>query len=148
LSILHCIFAEGSHAIPLIITSRKTIDHEVFQKGHTPDKVMIRFPENAFIMQSLFIEWASVVLFSEIEHRRAQICVQIPDSHEAPAILIDELKQHVCDTFFDICFEGNITPHVIPAHSWDQVPPCDLCLFAAVKNILARICRDPGMDTQ
>jgi hypothetical protein len=57
--------------------------------------------------------------FPEIERRRAQICVQIPDFHEAPVILIDGLKQHVCDTFFDIFFECNITPHVIPAHSSD-----------------------------
>jgi hypothetical protein len=63
LTVLHCIFADGSYAIPFIITSQKTIDHEVFQKGYTREKVMIRFQENALITQSLFIEWASVVLF-------------------------------------------------------------------------------------
>jgi hypothetical protein len=109
---------------------------------------MIQFQRNACITQSLFIEWASVVLFLEIEGRRAQICMQIPDFHEGPVILIDGLNQHVCGTFFDIRFEGNILLHVIPTHSLDQVQPCDLCLFAGPTNILARIRKDPGMDTQ
>jgi hypothetical protein len=109
---------------------------------------MSRFQESTFITQSLFIEWAGVVRFPKIERRRAQICMQIPDFHEVPVILIEGLKQHVCDTFFDICFQGNITPHVIPTHSSNQVQPCDLCLFAAAKDILARKRKDPGMDTQ
>jgi len=37
-TILHCIFADGSFVRPLVITSRKTVDQEVFDAGYTPDK--------------------------------------------------------------------------------------------------------------
>jgi hypothetical protein len=39
-------------------------------------------------------------------------------------------------------------PDVIPSHSSDQIQPCDLCIFAAAKNILARTRKDPGMNVQ
>jgi hypothetical protein len=83
---------------------------------------------------------ASVVLFPEIERRHAQICMQILDFHEAPVILIDGLKQHVCDTFFDICFEGIITPHVI--HSL-------LAPSATMRSLFIRCGKEHfGVDTQ
>jgi hypothetical protein len=109
---------------------------------------MLRYPENAFIMRDLFIEWAHDVLFPEVERRGTWICGRIPGFEQAPLVILDGLKQHVCDRFFDIGFEEHIDLHVIPPHSSDQVKPCDPSLFAAAKNILARLPTDPELDKQ
>jgi hypothetical protein len=109
---------------------------------------MLQYEENAFIAQDLLREWGHDVLFPAIERRRAWICRRIPGFEQAPPIILDGPKQHVCDSFFDICFEGHIDLHVIPPHSSDQVQPSDLSLFAAAKNILARLLKDPELDKQ
>jgi hypothetical protein len=78
----------------------------------------------------------------------AWICGRIPGFEQAPLIILDGLKQHVFDPFFDICFEGHIDLYVIPPHSSDQVQPCNLSLFAAAENILAHLPKDPELDKQ
>jgi hypothetical protein len=56
LTILHCLFVDGSYVIPLVLFSRQTIDAQVFNMGCTLDKVILRYQESAFITQDLFIE--------------------------------------------------------------------------------------------
>jgi hypothetical protein len=94
------------------------------------------------------MEWTMMILFREIERRRVEICHRIPDFRESPVVIIHGLKQYICDPFLDVCFERHIIPHVIPSDSFDQVQPCDLCMFAATKNILARTRKDPRMNVQ
>jgi hypothetical protein len=121
LTILHCLFADESYTTSLIIPSPRTIDDEVFRNGYTPDKVFLRFQENSLTTQDLFMEWAMMILFPEIELRRVEICRWIPDFGESPIVILYGLTQHVCNPFLDVCFEGYIIPHMVPFHSSDQV---------------------------
>jgi hypothetical protein len=63
---LHCIFADGSYAKPLVVTSRKTVALEIFTRGYTPDKLDIQFQESGFVTRDMFLDWVITILFPEI----------------------------------------------------------------------------------
>jgi hypothetical protein len=55
-----------------------------------------------------------------------------------PVMVMDGCGQHIDDAVPDECWQTGFRGELIPAHSSDQIQPCDLCVFAVAKNIAAR----------
>ena len=148
ITILHCIFADGSYLKPLIVVPRKTIEKELYDIGITPDKAMICYQENGFIDSISFLCWASNVFFPEIEKRLEAHRKEDPYFDRSAVLILDELKQHFTDYFEDECFAFNVDLAVIPSHSSDQVQPLDLLLFSLAKRVKPNIRKTDGLSPQ
>lgn len=143
MTILKCIFGDGTSIPPLIIISRKTLDKELYDKGYTPDKCMFAYQNNGFITSDIFMIWAMKFLIPEFIRRVEELIKYNLDPNDLRGILLmDGLKQHFTDFFEDECFINGIDIIELPAHSSDQTQPLDLCIFAACKKILPRCLSD------
>ena len=148
ITILHCIFADGSYLTPLIVTPRKTIEKELYDIGLTPDKVMVCYQENGFVDSYSFLLWACNIFFPEIERRITAHKKKDPNFDRSAVLILDGLKQHFSDYFEDECFAFNVDLAVIPPHSSDQVQPLDLLLFSLSKRSISNIRKTEGLSPQ
>ena len=148
MSILVCIFADQTTAVPLVVLSRKTVEKELYDFGMTPEKVMFAYQENGFVTTEIFQEWAIRYLLPEFGRRRQTFHdVPIAEEKSRGLIVMDGLKQHFSDYFEDECFTRGIDILQLPAHSSDQTQPSDLCIFASCKKIMPR-CSSDGRNSQ
>ena len=148
ITILHCIFADGTFIKPLIIVPRKTIELELFDIGLTPDKVIVMFQENGFVDTHCFLTWASNVFFPEIANRLEKHRKIDHTFNRSAVLMLDGLKQHFCDYFEDECYAFNVDLAVIPPHTSDQIQPLDLLLFAIAKKNVSRIHPNKELSSQ
>jgi hypothetical protein len=52
---------------------------------------------------------------------------------------MDGLSCHELDLFADVCFDSGVRIKLLPTHSSDQLQPCDLGVFAAMKTNVSRV---------
>ena len=148
MSILTCIFADQTTAVPLVVLSRKTIEKELYDFGFTPEKVMFAYQENGFVTTDIFLEWAMTYLIPEYKRRMTVFHDKgIRGPQTRGIIIMDGLKQHFSEYFEDECFIHGIDILELPSHSSDQTQPLDLCVFASCKRVMPR-CVSDGFTTQ
>jgi hypothetical protein len=128
------ICGDGSHAKPMVIISRHTVDLDLTLLGVLDRNWHICHRPNRFIDRALFERWFVNIFLKEIAERR-------PESHyDGPAMLIiDGCTAHDGDFFLDLCMEQNIIPIPIPLHSSHFVQSLNLIIFGVTKRLITRL---------
>jgi hypothetical protein len=99
--------------------------------------------EHGFISTQIFEEWGWEVFIPELARRREEL------GYSGEAVLImDGLTCHHSDFVEDLCFENNCIVEILPAHSSDQIQPCDLGIIGAMKANASRIHPAPDLSKQ
>lgn len=149
LTILQCVFADGTKVKPAVVLPRKTAERELLDIGIVPEHCLLFYQENGFMTSDIFMSWADQVLFPELERRIEQVAdlnreyeLGLDEEQIRGLLVMDGLKQHFTDYFEDECFVNCIDILELPAHSSDQTQPCDLCLFAACKRMMPSVHAD------
>ena len=133
-SLLAGICADGDTLKPMIVVPRDTMERELILRGYTVDKIHFAHSEKGYMTTDLFLQWAEKSFFPEIRRKRAF------HDYYGPAILIlDQYGSHCSDTFVSMCEDENVVCMFIPAHTSDQLQPCDLGVFAIQKRWSANI---------
>lgn len=138
ITILHCIFVDGSSIPPLIVIPRKTIEKELLDAGLIPSKCILIYQKHGFIDTEAFLHWSTEFLIPEFRKRIEAHCDSDPSFDRGGVLIIDGLRQHYCEYFEDEAFYNRISPIQLPAHSSDQTQPLDLLLFSISKGFVAR----------
>ena len=154
MTILQCVFADGTKLKPAVIVPRKTGERELLDLGIVPEHCLLYYQENGFMTSDIFMDWADAVLFPEYVKRldnvsslNSEYDLGLEDDQIRGLVIMDGLKQHFTDYFEDECFVNCIDILDLPSHSSDQTQPCDLCLFAACKNLMPGVSSD-GQQNQ
>lgn len=148
MTILWCIFADGTFINPLVVLSRKSIEKELFDAGFTPENFLFRYQSSGFVTTELFNEWAAKILIPEIISRKNKILQIDPTFEKSAVITMDGLKQHFSEYFEDECWNAGIEISQIPPHSSDQVQALDLCIFAIAKASIPKFRPDKDYNIQ
>jgi hypothetical protein len=83
------------------------------------------------------------VFFPEIRHRR-----EITGYAGDAVLIMDGLSCHESDLFDDVCLDSSVRIELLPAHPSDQLQPCDLGVFVAMKRNVSRVCVPVGLSRQ
>jgi hypothetical protein len=103
ITLLACIFADGSFIRPTLVIPRKTFGDELLLHGYTPEKVEIYSQGKGYVDQDIFEDWTKDTLVLELQRRRAAM------SYPRPAILIlDNCSAHKWLGFEKLCQDNNI----------------------------------------
>ena len=133
-TLIAAICADGSALRPMVIVPRDTIEQELLLLGYTTDKVQFGRSEKGFVNTRLFNEWGRSTLVPEIESRRLR------HGYDGPAVLIfDGFGCHLNSTFMELAENAGIICVQLPAHTSDQLQPCDLGIFANQKHWQSRV---------
>ena len=133
-SLLAGICADGDTLKPMVIVPRDTMECELILRGYTVDKIHFAHSDKGYMTTELFLLWAEKSFFPEIRHKRA-----IHDYYGPAILILDQFGSHCNDTFVSMCEEENIVCMFIPAHTSDQLQPCDLGVFAIQKRWCSNI---------
>ena len=143
ISILQCIFADGTKLRPAVVVPRKTGERELLDLGILPTHCLVYWQENGFMTSDIFIDWTFKELIpafqeriEEVHQRNEEGELELTDDECRGLLICDGLKQHFTDYVEDIAFENCIDLLELPSHSSDQTQPCDLCIFAVCKTIM------------
>jgi hypothetical protein len=110
ITLLACIAADGSYAMPLVIIPRKTIDEDFWLTGMTPEEVMILSESKGYIDIAIFEEWFIEIVPPEL-HRRYEL-----HTYERRAnMILDDCTLHGTEGFHALCSENNAVPLFSPA---------------------------------
>jgi hypothetical protein len=101
------------------------------------------YQEHCFISTALFEQWCWDMFCMEIRHRR-----EITGYAGNAVLIMDGLSCHESDLFGDICFDSGVRVELLPAHSSDQLQPCDLSALAATKTNVSRVRVPAGLSKQ
>lgn len=133
-TLIAAICADGSAIRPMVIVPRETIEQELLLLGYTSDKVQFGTSEKGFVNTRLFNEWGRSTLVPEIRSRRRL------HKYEGPAVLIfDGFGCHLNESFMELVENENIVCVQLPAHTSDQLQPCDLGIFGNQKRWQSRV---------
>lgn len=147
ITIVECIFGDGSRLKPAVIVPRKTVETEVFNYGFTPDNCTIYYQEHGFMVGDIFEHYANTILFPELKKRLDRYRALLQQNLKAH-ILMDGLQQHFVEYVDEAAFEVGALLHQIPAHSSDQVQALDLGIFAVSKTCGLRMRRMKHINEQ
>ena len=142
-TLLAGICADGYCLKPMLVLQRETLDCELLQLGYTNDKVCYGRSDTGYMSTELFLFWAENAFFPEIRDRRAKL-----DYAGPVLLLLDGFAVHHSEAFERMCEEENVILLFYPAHSSDQLQPCDLGLFANQKRWQGNISLPKGMSKQ
>ena len=118
---------------PLIIIKRKTIETTLFERGLTPNKVMLAHSESGYMTEQIFNNWLDLVFVPHVTQVRHQLG-DGANPYEGKGLLIcDGFSAHISNKFFDVCEKLNLQVFFLPAHSSHITQPLDLCLFGEHK---------------
>ena len=135
ITMVAAISAGGDALKPALITSRKTIDTDLFDLGYTNDVVKYYYQSKAFLTKRIFRAWIQDILIPYVIITRQQI-----NQPNMKAILImDNFSGHMDADSYNILQSNNITIITIPPHSSHLLQPLDLGIFGIVKGTLQRI---------
>ena len=142
-TLLACICADGHCMRPLLVLQRETMECELLQLGYTLDKVIYGRSATGYMNTELFLLWAEHSFLPELRDRRAKL------GYSGPALLLlDGFGVHHSPPFEAMCQEENVVLMFYPAHTSDQLQPCDLGLFGNQKRWQANISLDQRLNTQ
>ena len=141
---LGCITANGDSLRPLIITKRKTVDSSLLLRGYTASKFQLAYSVKGYITKDIFNEWLKEVLVPYIQQMRDDC------SYVGPGVIfLDGCTCHQTDYLDQVCVENNLMPVFFPAHTSNQLQPCDLGMFAVHKSNIRQLdCTDEDPNEQ
>jgi hypothetical protein len=134
-TLLGCIFADGSHLRPALVIPRETFDDDLITGcGYTSEKVEVYNQKKGYVDRDIFEDWIQDLLLPEIQNRRDRY------NYQGQAVLIlDNCSAHKSLLLERLFEEKKILCLWLPPHSSHLLQMLDLCIFGVTKRVIARL---------
>ena len=129
ITVIVCIFLDGTAITPMIIIPTKTIDKRVLEKLGQFHNFIVVHQENGFVTEELFIMYLQRILFPEIVRRQVTFNVQ---DNKAIAI-IDCCSSHQTTTVTNL-LSNYVNCIFIPPHTSHIFQQLDTTMFSMIKR--------------
>jgi hypothetical protein len=145
ITVMPCICLDGTHLSPLLLTTRKTLDDDVYGPQLRKDlDVVIRSTAKGYTTAATFSEWVTSVFLPSLHFRR-----QLLGNATAPAVLLcDQASAHMTAETTSLLKENFVRLLHFPPHSSHAFQPCDLTTFAVLKRLLRLYHTDSELGKQ
>lgn len=135
-TILGCISAAGDVLTPVLISTRKTIDPEVYSQGLRNDTdIIIRYSETGYATKDIFQEWITKKFIPFVNATRIELKLENEDG----ILLCDNCTSHISDNIKQILAQNRIKLISFPPHSSHLFQMLDLVTFGIMKHAKSTI---------